>query len=251
MTQTDKIRVLVVDDSVLVRKMISEALAEHPSIEIVGTAANGKLGLRKIIELSPDVVTLDIEMPERDGLTLLDELRSQNIEATVIMCSSLTARGAQVTLEALARGAMDYFSKPSSFSVGGLEWHQELTEKVVGLGRRKKKGATSAPLSAPATQPISSTAATTTPPRRTPPEAFVIGVSTGGPGALSALLPELPASVPLPIFIVQHMPPLFTKMLAERLDSKSPLKIIEAEDIFTFNVVDEFCLYLVECMLLF
>ena len=227
-----KIRVLVVDDSVVVRRIVSDALSADPELEVVGTAANGRIGLAKISQLHPDVVTLDVEMPEMDGLETLDAIRKIYPKLPVIMFSTLTLRGGETTLDALAHGASDYVTKPANVgSVGAAQQslRDQLIPKIKGLCGK----------SAPA-QPVLLPRATrvdppSSIPRRTPlnsppVDVVAIGVSTGGPNALSKLLPAIPGDFPLPIVIVQHMPPMFTKLLADRLNAQSEIEIHEAVD---------------------
>ena len=233
-----RIRVLVVDDSVVIRRLVSHALEAHPIIEVVGVASNGITALDRIRQLKPDVVTLDIEMPEMDGLEALREIRKGFPEVRVVMFSTLTERGAAVTFEALALGADDYVTKASN--EGSLDQSMERLRKelipklkqffllasdlepAVRLPQRPAISAMPAAASVGAhTKPAYS---------RTIPDAVGIGVSTGGPAALAKVMPEFPADFPLPVLIVQHMPPLFTRLLAERLNTASRLKVKEAAD---------------------
>jgi len=209
-----KIRVLIVDDAVVIRRLVSDCLAHDPDIEVVGTASNGQLGLARIVQLNPDVVTLDVEMPVLDGLATLDAIRRTHPRLPVIMFSTLTERGAAATLDALARGASDYVTKPAnvgSVTVALQRVREELIPKIKALCRRllPPRGRTLSNSHAPAADPAG------------PPAILAIGVSTGGPNALSSLLPGLLQPLPLPIVIVQHMPAVFTRLLAERLQSVS------------------------------
>jgi two-component system chemotaxis response regulator CheB len=227
-----KIRVLVVDDAVVVRRMLSDILAEDPAIEVAATAANGRLALAKLDQVSPDVVVLDVEMPEMDGLATLAEIRRTRPRLPVIMFSTLTERGAATTLDALALGASDYITKPTS--AGGLDAARTRVRAELGAKIRALCGR--APRPAPAaTAPLARPAARQAAPRlpglvAARPAALVVGVSTGGPNALAALLPALPADFPLPVLVVQHMPPLFTRFLAERLASRAELRVAEGVD---------------------
>ena len=227
-----KIRVLIVDDAVVVRQILSGLLAADPDIEVVGTAANGRIAMAKIPQTNPDLVTLDVEMPEMDGLQTLAEIRKISPRLPVIMFSTLTERGAAVTIDALSAGASDYVTKPANVgSVGTAisRIRDELIPKIKALvGRAAPAVKPATPKPAPA-RPI--------PPAGSGPiafggriEALAIGVSTGGPNALSALLPQLPANLGVPVFIVQHMPPMFTRFLADRLASQSKLKVVEGSD---------------------
>ena len=229
MPDTGKIRVLIVDDSTVVRRFLTNAIAADPSFEVVGTAANGAIALQKIALLSPQVVTMDIEMPEMSGLEALAAIRRTNPTLPVIMVSSLTERGAVATLEALSLGATDYVTKPSGMTaapeVEKENFVRDLLPKLKGLSKRKSMGAAAripdrapAPV-LPAVQPLVR--------RATRVEVIAIGISTGGPNALAELIPALPADLPVPIVIVQHMPPLFTRLLAERLAGKSALRVKE------------------------
>jgi len=262
------IRVLIVDDSAVVRRVLARIVEDAPGLAVAGQAANGRLALEMIRDLEPDLVTLDVEMPELDGLATLKELRRHWPRLPVIMFSTLTSRGAATTIDALSAGASDYLTKPegaSSLQESMERLRRELVPRVTALARvRRPLGAPpSAPVPTVKTQP--STIRETRPPSMTtasalstaphagrpplatyrpteikdwpasgrsltrPAELLVIGVSTGGPNALARLMPALPASLSVPVLIVQHMPPLFTRMLAERLDASCPLKVREAE----------------------
>jgi two-component system chemotaxis response regulator CheB len=225
------IRVLIVDDSVTVRRAISDVLSADPELEVVGTAANGALGLTKMAQLSPDIVTLDIEMPEMDGLQTLVELRKLYPRLPVIMFSTLTERGGTATLDALARGASDYVTKPSNTgSMAQAQEHVrlELIPRIKALAGRSRRLPNAAPVAAPAPAARKPVA-----PRRMLPtraDLLAIGVSTGGPNALAEIIPRLPADFPIPVVVVQHMPPVFTRLLADRLASTSKLKVREGVD---------------------
>jgi len=219
-----KIRVLVVDDSVVIRRLLTDILNQDPEIEVAGTAANGQIALDKLSQLNPDVVTLDIEMPVLDGLATLPKLRKIYPKLPVIMFSSLTERGADATLEALASGASDYVGKPAnvgSVSEGMQSVKDQLVPKIKALCPRARPAPVASTERKPATTPpkIRSTQ------RR---DVIVIGSSTGGPQALAAVISKLPANLPLPVVVVQHMPPVFTKHLAVRLDQGSKLSVSEA-----------------------
>ena len=220
-----KVKVLVVDDSTVVRRFLSNAIATDPMLEVVGTAANGLIALQKVPLLEPDVVTMDIEMPEMSGLEALKALRKTHPTLPVIMVSSLTERGAAATLEALSLGATDYVTKPSGLSSAGdsdkENFVRDLIPKLKGLGRSRNSAAARAAAPPPAARIHAAR-------RRTGRiDIVAIGISTGGPNALAELIPALPADFPVPIVIVQHMPPLFTKLLAERLGSKSSIRVRE------------------------
>ena len=224
----NKIRALIVDDSVVIRRLVTQALSEDPSLEVVGAVSNGALGLAKIAQTTPDVVTLDVEMPEMDGLEMLRRLPKGEARPRVVMFSTLTERGAAATLDALALGADDYVAKAANG--GSLDrslnsLREELIPKV------KQFFVLSQPhVEAPRPQPVFAGVPRMAPPRASVSRARVlaIGVSTGGPTALGAIIPQVPADFPLPILIVQHMPPLFTRLLAERLQASTPLIVEEA-----------------------
>jgi two-component system chemotaxis response regulator CheB len=219
-----KIRILVVDDSVVFRRLVSDELARDPELEVAGTAANGRIALAKLGQLSPDLVILDMAMPEMDGLETLKELRKTYARLPVIMFSSLTERGAQVTLDALALGATDYFTKPAD--AGGLDGSlRVIREQMVPMikaicARSRPKTVTWA------AKPGAVTAAKA-PIVTGAIRVLAIGASTGGPNALSEIFTKLPADFPVPIVIVQHMPPMFTRLLAERLSAQSPIRVQE------------------------
>jgi len=226
-----KIRVLVVDDSVVFRSLVSRMVEQDPLLDLVGTARNGADAVAKIPRFEPDIITLDVEMPELDGIGALRVIAGRYPQIRVIMFSSLTARGAQVTVEALMAGASDYMTKPVCGPVSSdifLQLANELSGKVRALfpgrvaGQRKKHTVVPTPmLSAFRTAPLKI---------RLAPRVFVIGVSTGGPSALAEIVPQIPADFPLPIAIVQHMPPHFTRLLADRLTRVGNIPVIEAAE---------------------
>jgi two-component system, chemotaxis family, protein-glutamate methylesterase/glutaminase len=219
-----KIRVLVVDDSMIVRKLVGEVLADHRETSLAGTAASGEQALARIEQVRPDVVTLDVEMPGMDGLQTLKEIRQRWPKLPVIMFSTLTMRGGTATLEALALGATDYATKPTnSENLAGAKQQMErdLLSKIVGL--RAVLGAQlvrpSGVIAKPAQRAIQ---------RRI--DLVAVGTSTGGPNALAELIPQLPGDLPVPVMVVQHMPPLFTKLLAERLNAKAKVHVEEGRE---------------------
>jgi two-component system chemotaxis response regulator CheB len=217
-----RLRVLIVDDSVVMRRMISDMVQSDPALEVAGIAHHGYIALAKIAQVTPDIVTLDLDMPEMDGLETLTRLRAEYPDLPVIIVSALTERGTQMTLDALAMGASDYVTKPSSVmpnSSSVAEVREELIGKIKSLGAAhlsrspgwaKKRVAV-----------LDETAHSRV-------EIVVIGVSTGGPNALMQLLPDIPADFPVPLVVVQHMPPMFTRFLAERLTKVCKLKVREA-----------------------
>jgi two-component system chemotaxis response regulator CheB len=226
-----RIRALIVDDAVVMRKLITESLSRDPDIEVVGTAANGRIGIQKIPQVNPDIITLDVEMPDMNGLEMLREVRKLYPKLPIIMFSTLTRRGAEATLDAIAAGATDYVTKPANVgSVGEsiARLQEELIPKIKAHCKTQLpiRTATNRP-STPAAKPAAtSSSAGREQPRRmavAPVEVVCIGTSTGGPNALADVLTTLPAEFPVPIVIVQHMPPLFTSLLAERLGKRSRL----------------------------
>ncbi|WP_432978833.1 protein-glutamate methylesterase/protein-glutamine glutaminase [Dactylosporangium sp. CA-233914] len=252
------ISVLVVDDSVVVRRLITDALGDDPEIRVVGTAPNGKVAMTKIEQLRPDLVTLDIEMPIMDGLQTMRAIRAKYARLPVIMFSTLTAAGATATLDALSAGASDYVTKPAN--VGSVaESIRSVREQIIPRihalagGRRGALAAPPRPLGGPNHAPAPSL---TRPPGgsalpgvvrppNVPPngpavapiravprggaiEVVAIGCSTGGPDALTSVVRALPASLPVPVVVVQHMPPVFTKMFADRLDRTAAVTVVEA-----------------------
>ena len=213
---------LVVDDSVVMRRIVSETLGADPSIEIVGTAATGSIALARIQSLNPDVVTLDLEMPEMDGLQTLRAIRVSHPRLPVIIFSTLSQRGATKTLDALALGANDYVAKPTANASSDQvieRIREELTRKVKGLGGIVAPRSVRSPVQRPV--PLQDGLASRV-------DVVAIGTSTGGPNALDVVLTQLPKDFPVPVLVVQHMPPQFTKILAERLASRCKVGVFEA-----------------------
>jgi len=233
------IRILVVDDSPFMRKSLQKMLEEAPDLRVVATARDGIDALEKIQEHKPDIVTLDIEMPRMDGLTCLKKIMAEH-PMPVLMVSSLTQEGAQATLDALSIGALDFIPKENGFaSLSILQIQHDLQEKVRRLATspRFHKAAPTAP---PAHSPAPLGAPRPAPAPKAPApagpgfgsaqaELLVIGSSTGGPKALQDILPALPANLPVPCLIVQHMPSTFTKPFADRLDGLCQVHVKEAE----------------------
>ena len=257
-------RILIVDDSAVMRALLRSVVSSDTRLEVAGTASDGASALRAMASVRPDLVLLDVEMPGMDGVSTLKQMKAAGIRIPVIMCSSLTQRGAKVTIEALASGAADYVAKPAgqpSRDAAVQSLANDLVPKILALtagatgGQQQNAiGAAFSPASwtanrtpveprstwpgqhSPVTSPpafsipgaIPAPVPSTPPAGATPPAVLLIGVSTGGPAALDALLPALPANFPLPVLIVQHMPELFTKMLAERLNDRCLLRVTEA-----------------------
>ncbi|QQR80347.1 MAG: chemotaxis response regulator protein-glutamate methylesterase [Deltaproteobacteria bacterium] len=228
-----KTRVLLIDDSVVVRKIVGDAVSSHPDLEVVGKAANGKLGLEMIPQVNPDVIVLDVEMPEMDGITTLREIRKIYKNPKVIMFSTLTQRGADITLEALSIGAVDYFAKPTNLSnVEEVTKYLKdgLVQKIKFLGPTGKNELLTAFHHPPQTSNALKSAPVVSSTTAQKVEIVAIGTSTGGPNALGSIFPNIPEKFPVPIVIVQHMPPVFTKHLADRLNSKSKVRVYEGTE---------------------
>jgi two-component system chemotaxis response regulator CheB len=218
----ERIRVLVVDDSVVIRRLVTHALEEDKVLEVVGAAANGAIALQRIPQLNPDVLTLDVEMPVMDGIETLRRIRREYPQLRVIMFSTLTERGAAITLEALTLGADDYVAKASN--EGSLDRSMtRLRNELIPKIKQFFVLATRA-----GTVPTPRRAAPVFEGMKVRPKVLAIGVSTGGPTALSAILPQIPSGFRLPVLVVQHMPPFFTRLLAERLSSVCRLAVTEA-----------------------
>ena len=230
------VQVLVVDDSAFMRKVISDMLTSHREIEVIATARNGLEALEKIKRYKPQVVTLDVQMPEMDGITTLKQIML-NQPTPVIMFSSLTRQGSQDTLSALSLGAVDFIAKPSGFALPDLSAVKgELIHKVKMAAKARLVSADhmvdreklSRDISAAAVNPPK-----ISPGKKTPGEAaqkiIAIGSSTGGPKALEQILVRLPGDLPAGVLITQHMPEVFTRYLAERMNRLSPLHIKEAQ----------------------
>jgi two-component system, chemotaxis family, protein-glutamate methylesterase/glutaminase len=224
---------MVVDDSVVIRRLVAQALEQDPMLQVVGTASNGAIGLQRIPQLNPDVITLDIEMPDMDGLEMLRRVRREYPKLRIIMFSTLTERGGAKTLEALTLGADDYVAKVSnegSLDRSMLRLREEMIPKIKQFFRQSTEDRAAASPEAIRFPVELSNGRNPLAVRREKMQAqvVVIGVSTGGPTALGEILPKLPANFQLPILVVQHMPPLFTRLLAERLNSTCQLPVCEA-----------------------
>ncbi|WP_414157520.1 protein-glutamate methylesterase/protein-glutamine glutaminase [Pseudomonas sp. BNK-15] len=249
------VKVLVVDDSGFFRRRVSEILSADPTIQVVGTATNGREAIDQALALKPDVITMDYEMPMMDGITAVRHIM-QRCPTPVLMFSSLTHEGARVTLDALDAGAVDYLPKNfEDISRNPEKVKQMLCEKVHTLSRSNRRfGGYASPAAAAAPAPASAAHAPTSSlaspaptrsvaparaaaasthspaPKRKPYKLVAIGTSTGGPVALQRVLTQLPAGFPAPIVLIQHMPAAFTKAFAERLDKLCKISVKEAED---------------------
>ena len=242
------VKVLVVDDSVLYRRVLADALRSLPEVEVVGSVANGASAVPKVRELHPDLVTLDIEMPGMNGIEVMGALRQAGLEVKVLIVSSVTVSGGQLTLQALRLGAFDFITKPSGSRAeeNFRAIREELAPRLRALAHRVEvqnllRPATVAPERSAAVLRAAQRADI---PRRAPeraastvatlpgvarkPEMVVIGVSTGGPNALATIFASLPGNLGVPVLVVQHMPPIFTQLLAANLSANSALKVREA-----------------------
>ena len=231
--ETRRTRILIVDDSAVIRGLLRTVIASGNGLEVVGTAADGEAALKAIESLRPDLILLDVEMPVMDGLVTLKKLRSRGHKMPVIMCSSLTQRGARVTIEALAGGASDYVAKPHNQSgrEAALEaLSHELIPKIHALTQQLRPAGASVPMRRPGISALAPLAPSSRqqPMPTAPLSVLAIGVSTGGPAALDVVLPALPADFPLPVLIVQHMPEVFTRLFAERLNLRCKLQVRES-----------------------
>jgi two-component system, chemotaxis family, protein-glutamate methylesterase/glutaminase len=215
-----KIKVLVVDDSALMRKIISDMVNMESDMEVVDIARNGQDMLDKISKYNPNVVTLDVEMPIMDGITALKELKRKNYNIPVIMLSSVSQRGTALTMDCLESGAFDFISKPSgSISLDINKVKDELVAKI----RLAFEKESTVPTVTERIQPVRKNLTNKV-------DAVVIGASTGGPKALYSVITNLPEKLGVPVFIVQHMPVGFTKAFADRLNSNSKIRVVEASD---------------------
>jgi len=239
------LRILVADDSTVFRRAITDALGSIPDVQVVGVAQNGKIALQKVLALKPDLLTLDMEMPEMDGLAVLDALKQAGSDTSVMVISAVTLRGGRLTMQALEKGAFDFLTKPQGkdASESKTMMVRELAPRLRALAHRRqirsilRPGAPGVGSSAPSLpNPYAQEAgerlhregvARSLGAR---PELVLIGVSTGGPAALARMLPLLPKDIGVPIAVVQHMPPIFTQSLAESLTSKCSLRVREAAD---------------------
>ncbi len=249
MIGSKNLRVLVVDDTIVYRKAISDIIEEIPGVELAGVAHNGKIALAKIATLKPDILTLDIEMPQMNGIEVLAEIQKSNLGVGAIMVSTLTDEGSDMTMRALELGAFDFILKPQN-SKNQLEAKKEIRAalepilKAFARSRFRSSLLQRTGRINPATLPIKPAAGRTPAAaivrsaspikpsvvRRGKSEIVTIGISTGGPNALNQMLPRLPGDLGVPVLIVQHMPPVFTRSLAASLDKKCQLHVKEAEN---------------------
>ncbi len=243
MNTEDPVRVLIVDDTITYRKIVRDILADLPGVEVVGTAANGKIALQKIEQLHPDLLTLDLEMPEMDGLDVLRHLNGSGSNVRAIMLSGANTNGANLTMTALKLGAFDFVLKPTNDKVEkNTEFlRHELGLKIQAFARSQRVHTIlHSPAPAPPhtlTAPHPHKEVTPVPHTQRPfeintckPEVLALGISTGGPASLTRMLPQLPVNLGVPILIVQHMPPMFTKSLADDLNRRCALRVCEACD---------------------
>lgn len=257
----DKIKVLVVDDTIVYRKIVSDVLKNIPDVELVGVAANGKSAIARIESLKPDIVTLDIEMPEMNGIEVLEYIRDNSISTSAVMLSTLTQKGSDMTIKALELGAFDFIPKPDKGTMAEnmIKVKESLTPIINTFKRQRgfknlfktsyhDKDKTSAPsntasskkfvhnkfvsnkiIAEPKSEIIKPSISIITR-RHTPSSIIGIGISTGGPKALAVMMPMLTTKLNVPVLVVQHMPPIFTKSLAKSLDAKCSLEVKEAEN---------------------
>lgn len=231
------VRLLVVDDSALYRQLVRNVLRDVAGVEVVGVAKSGREALEMVDSLAPDLLTLDVEMPEINGIEVLRALKQKRSRARAIMLSSLTANGAQITTDALLEGAFDFIHKPNlaDAAANRLALLNSLTEKIVAftlspMFRVRGQRAVQPKLVGAAKSRLADRYARGQGDIGRRFEAIVIGTSTGGPAALSELLPMLPGDLPVPVFIVQHMPPHYTHSLASRLNERSQVEVVEAAE---------------------
>jgi two-component system chemotaxis response regulator CheB len=240
MANEEPIRVLVVDDTAIYRKIVSDVLEAMPGVEVVGRAGNGQIALTQIVSAQPHLVTLDVEMPVMDGLETLRQIQQRNLQVGVIMLSALTTQHAAATVQALELGALDFVLKPTSgnWTDNTNKLRDLLSSRVVSLGKAEQSRRIARRVAAPTagsaatvrTAPMAAPVAPVLAPIRAiaAPQVVVVGISTGGPAALQRFLPAIPADLAVPLLIVQHMPPVFTKSLADDLNRRCPLTVCEA-----------------------
>ncbi|MCP3924424.1 MAG: chemotaxis response regulator protein-glutamate methylesterase [Desulfobacterales bacterium] len=244
----EPLKALVVDDTIVYRKIVGDVLSTIPGVDVVGTANNGKIAMSKIKTLNPDIITLDIEMPEMNGLDVLERLNSEYPDIKTIMVSTLTREGGEMTIKALELGAFDFIPKPleGTMKENTEKIHEALVPIVKVLKRKFEiqsilKGGKKAPkrplvkkkpsiLKSQTNDIINRMKKLGRRSASQKSEIITIGISTGGPNALAKMMPEIPADIGVPILIVQHMPPIFTQSLAKSLDTKCSISVKEASD---------------------
>jgi two-component system, chemotaxis family, protein-glutamate methylesterase/glutaminase len=228
----DKIKVLVVDDSALMRKIISDMINSEKDMEAEDTARNGEELLQKLAKFQPHVITLDVEMPKLDGIQALREMKRRSFNIPVIMLSSISQRGTELTIECLEAGAFDFLPKPSgSISLDINKVKDELVQKIrLAYEKNSNKESSTSKGRLEETAGKSSRSRNLRANQSSKPEAVVIGASTGGPKALYTVITSFPQKIGVPVFVVQHMPVGFTKAFAERLNQNSDIKVVEAKD---------------------
>jgi len=238
----EKIKVMIIDDSALIRNLVTKMLSENKNIEVVGTAINGKFGYQKINKFAPDVIILDIEMPEMNGIEFLKQKKKLGLVTPVIILSSLAKKGAEITLEALSLGASDFVLKPSEPGSNIEDTKERLIELILGLGKSNSyKEINLENEQKTIIQDMSQIIRNDyekvdynkyiVPIKRIPDVQIVaIGISTGGPNALRDILPQIPKNFPVPVVIVQHMPQGFTSEFANSLDKICNIRVKEAAD---------------------
>ncbi len=236
----DPLKALVIDDTIVYRKIVGDVLREIPGVLVAGTANNGKIALSRITSLKPDFITLDIEMPEMNGIEVLEALQSLPDPPVVIMLSTLTKAGSEMTIKALELGAFDFIPKPDDGKMADnlIKVRKAIVPIVETLKRQALFRTKLRAKIRPAAEPPAGQPEKKTPPRpvqkpfsrKALSEIIGIGISTGGPNALTRMIPMLPDTLKVPILIVQHMPPMFTASLAASLNNKSGLTVKEAQD---------------------
>jgi len=237
------LKVLVVDDTVVYRKVVSDILKEIPGVEVVGIANNGRIALSKIARLKPDLLTLDVEMPEMNGLEVLAHIKKEGLDIGAIMLSTLTRQGGEITMKSLELGAFDFITKPQE---GNLRENRNRLKKIfvpmlkafkrhveirhILKGKRTPEKVSNDIRGLRESADVVQRMTTYGKKKKSKSEIVAIGISTGGPNALSQMLPKLPGDLNVPILVVQHMPPIFTKSLAMNLNSKCKMEVREAAD---------------------
>ncbi|MBU0698522.1 MAG: chemotaxis response regulator protein-glutamate methylesterase [Proteobacteria bacterium] len=243
MNHAKPLKVLIVDDTVIYRKIVNDVLSELPDVQVVGSAHNGKAAITKIVALKPDLLTLDIEMPEMDGLEVLTHLQTIAPEVGAIVLSTLTTKGSEMTIKSLELGAFDFIPKPQT---GNMEENKiyiksTLAPMIKAFARRQEikrllkdksiySKTTLEKETLPDSQNIAEHMIAITGRQRQKSEIVAIGISTGGPNALAQMMPKIPSKLGVPIVIVQHMPPVFTQSLANSLNAKCTIDVREATD---------------------